>query len=135
MNAHFESHGIDPDVLLEIFDVPITFHRCLVPVAGGVTAALMLSQAIWMTETLAQKTEGWFMCSQEQWTQETGLSRWEQETARRELRMAGLMQERLQGMPAKLWFRVCPQAVRSALQMVIDQRRIEDLRRSRASRA
>ena len=116
MNAHFESHGIDPDVLLEIFDVPITFHRCLVPVAGGVTAALMLSQAIWMTETLAQKTEGWFMCSQEQWTQETGLSRWEQETARRALRTGGFLEERRAGMPAKLWFRVRPEAVGRALQ-------------------
>ena len=121
MNAQFESHGVSPELLLEVFDVPITFHRCLVPVAGGVTAALMLSQAIWMTETLAQKTEGWFMCSQEQWTQETGLTRWEQETARRALRRAGLLVERRLGMPAKLWFRVCPGAVMRALQASVDQ--------------
>ena len=108
MNAQFESHGMSQEMLLEIFDAPITFHRCLVPVAGGVTAALLLSQAIWLTETQTQFTEGWFMCSQEQWTQETGLSRWEQETARRELRVAGLIEERLVGMPAKLWFLVAP---------------------------
>lgn len=132
MNTHFESHGVSPEVLLEIFDVPITFHRCLVPVAGGVTAALMLSQAIWLTETTARASEGWFTCSQEQWTQETGLSRWEQETARRDLRMAGLMEERLLGMPAKLWFRVCPKAVRQAIQANIEQRRVDDMRKSRA---
>ena len=121
MNAHFEPHGISDELLLAVFDMPVTFHRCLVPVAGGVTGALMLSQAIWLTETLEGASDGWFMCSQEQWTQETGLTRWEQETARRALRRAGLLVERRLGMPAKLWFRVCPGAVMRALQASVDQ--------------
>ena len=116
MNARIESPGISTDLLLEVFDVPVTFHRCLVPVAGGVTSALMLSQAIWITQTLEASAGGWFIRSQEQWTEETGLSRWEQETARRALRRAGLLEERRVGMPAKLWFRVCPEAVLHALQ-------------------
>ena len=121
MNAHFEPHGISDELLLAVFDMPVTFHRCLVPVAGGVTAALMLSQAIWLTDIVAPASDGWFMCSQEQWTQETGLTRWEQETARRALRRAGLLVERRLGMPAKLWFRVCPGAVMRALQASVDQ--------------
>jgi hypothetical protein len=121
MNARFEPHGISDELLLAVFDMPVTFHRCLVPVAGGVTGALMLSQAIWLTETLEGASDGWFMCSQEQWTQETGLTRWEQETARRALRRAGLLVERRLGMPAKLWFRVCPGAVMRALQASVDQ--------------
>lgn len=44
------------------------------------------------------------------------LSRWEQETARRALRMAGFLEERRVGMPAKLWYRVRAQAVWQALQ-------------------
>ena len=121
MNAHFECNSISDELLPAVFDVPVTFHRCLVPVAGGVTAALMLSQAIWLTETVDPASDGWFMCSQEQWTQETGLTRWEQETARRALRRAGLLVERRLGMPAKLWFRVCPGAVMRALQASVDQ--------------
>ena len=121
MNAHFEPHGISDELLLAVFDMPVTFHRCLVPVAGGVTAALMLSQAIWLTDIVDPASDGWFMCSQEQWTQETGLTRWEQETARRALRRAGLLVERRLGMPAKLWFRVCPGAVMRALQASVDQ--------------
>ena len=121
MNAHFERNSISAELLLAVFDMPVTFHRCLVPVAGGVTAALMLSQAIWLTETLDPASDGWFMCSQEQWTQETGLTRWEQETARRALRRAGLLVERRLGMPAKLWFRVCPGAVMRTLQASVDQ--------------
>jgi hypothetical protein len=122
MNAHIESHHLSPELLLAVFDMPVSFHRCLVPVAGGVTAALMLSQAIWITETLENAPGGWFMCSQAQWTQETGLTRWEQETARRALRRAGLLVERRLGMPATLWFRVCPDAVLRALQASVDQR-------------
>jgi hypothetical protein len=116
MNARMESLGITPQVLLDVFDAPVSFHRCLVPVTGGVTAALMLSQAIWTTQSLDPSADGWFIRSQDQWALETGLWRWVQETARRALRRAGLLEERRWGMPARLWFRVCPDAVWRALQ-------------------
>ena len=108
--------GITAELLLEAFDLPVSFHRCLVPITGGATAALMLSQAIWTTQTIDAAADGWFSRSQEQWTDETGLTRWEQETARRALRTAGFLEERRVGMPAKLWFRVHPEAVWCALQ-------------------
>ena len=116
MNARTEALGITPELLLDVFDTPVTFHRCLVPVAGGVHAALLLSQAIWTTQSLDTEANGWFLKSQEQWAGETGLSRWEQETARRALRQAGLLEERRVGMPARLWFRVCASAVWAAMQ-------------------
>ena len=106
MNARLEGLGITPQVLLDVFDNPVSFHRCLVPITGGVTSALMLSQAIWTTQSLEPCADGWFIRSQEQWTQETGLSRWEQETARRALRRSGLLEERRVGMPAESWLRV-----------------------------
>ena len=108
--------GITHELLLEVFDLPVTFHRCLVPITGGVTAALMLSQAIWTAQTIEGDSDGWFSKSRDQWTEETGLSRWEQETARRALRTAGFLEERRIGVPAKLWFRVRPEAVWRALQ-------------------
>jgi hypothetical protein len=106
---------ITPQLLLDVFDLPISFHRCLVPLTGSVTAALMLSQAICTTHELDPNAGGWFLKSQEDWTEETGLSRWEQETARRALRAAGFLMERRAGMPAKLWFRVCTAVVWNAL--------------------
>ena len=117
MSARTQVHGITTELLLEVFDIPVSFHRCLVPVTGGITSALMLSQVIWTTHALEPAAEGWFMRSQEEWTEETGLSRWEQETARRALRRAGLLEERRFGMPARLWFRICPAAVWRALQV------------------
>ena len=107
---------LSESMLLQAFEPPITFHRCLIPVTGSVTAALLLSQAIRGSEELEPQTDGWFVRSQEQWTEETGLSRWELETARRVLRQAGLLEERRVGMPARLWFRVRADRVFEALQ-------------------
>jgi hypothetical protein len=115
MNVRAQDLGITPELLLDVFDTPITFHRCLIPVSGGVNAALLLSHAIWTTQALDGEADGWFLKSQEQWAEETGLSRWEQETARRALRDAGLLEERRVGMPARLWFRVRASAVWAAL--------------------
>ena len=106
---------LSESMLLQVFEPPITFHRCLIPVTGSVTAALLLSQAIRGSEDLEPQADGWFLRSQEQWTEETGLSRWELETARRVLRQAGLLEERRVGMPARLWFRVCAERVFEAL--------------------
>ena len=107
---------ITTELLIEVFDLPVSFHRCLVPITGGVTAALMLSQAIWTTQEIDAAANGWFCRSRDQWTDDTGLSRWEQATARRALRSAGFLEERRIGMPSKLWYRVLPERVWHALQ-------------------
>jgi len=107
---------LNPELLLQILDLPVSFHRCLVPITGSVTAALLLSQAICTAQESDPSLNGWFSKSQDEWREETGLSRWEQETARRTLREAGFLEERRFGMPAKLWYRVCPERVWHALQ-------------------
>ena len=119
MNSMHSTHGgLTADLVMEVFDVPVTFHRSLVGVTGSVTAALMLSQAIAWTETLTPDEGGWFTKSQDDWADATGLSRWEQETARRVLRDADFMEERKSGLPAKLWFRVRQAQIWKALHAV-----------------
>lgn len=105
-----------PELLLEAFGEPLSFHRCLVPITGSVLSALFLSQAIRASESLDPRHGGWFARSRERWTEVTGLSRFEQETARRRLRSAGLLQERRIGVPATLWYRVDADRVWTALQ-------------------
>jgi len=97
---------VTTELLLQVFDAPVSFHRCLIPITGGVTAALLLSQALWVTQELDPAAQGWIEKSRDQWTEETGLSRWEQQTARRALRDAGFLEERRLGMPARLYYRV-----------------------------
>lgn len=98
--------AITTELLLQVFDAPVSFHRCLIPLTGSVTAALLLSQAIATTLELDPEQEGWFLMSREAWTAHTGLSRWELETARRALRVAGFLEERRAGLPARLYYRV-----------------------------
>jgi len=86
----------------------IAFHKRLVDLTGNVKASLMLSQAIYWTrhgQDIRQR-DGWFFKTIEQWQRETGLSRHEQANARAVLREPGILEERKQGVPAKLYFRL-----------------------------
>jgi hypothetical protein len=89
----------------KVFDRPIAFQRCLIPICGSVTAALMLSQAIyWCQRT--HRGDGWFYKTHEEWFDETGLTRHQQVTARKLLRKTGFWLENRRGIPAKLYFNV-----------------------------
>jgi hypothetical protein len=85
-----------------------------VRIAGSVNAALMLSQALYWTPR-TKDPDGWFYKSHVDWEAETGLTRREQDTARKELRGKGLVEERLKGVPATLYYRVCFEVVESSL--------------------
>jgi hypothetical protein len=90
-----------------IFSRPIAFHAALGRLAGGATAGLMLSQAcFWSGNRETEKRDGWFYKTQEEWEEETCLTRREQETARKHLRSKGYLEEARRGVPAKLWYKV-----------------------------
>lgn len=91
---------------LEALDRPIAFHRIFRRVGGSVNAALFLSQAHYWSQRLPDDREGWFYKSRDEWEEETTLSRYEQEGARKHLVKAGILEEKREGLPARLWFRV-----------------------------
>jgi hypothetical protein len=106
---------LDTALMLDLLGEPIVFHRAYVSVAGGITAALFLSYAGYAYEFLPEDSDGWFTRTQAEWERDTGLTRREQETARRQLRERGLLEERRVGMPAVLGFRVNWRRLREAL--------------------
>lgn len=82
----------------------IRFQPILAKICGDTAAGLLLSQAIyWSARTGA---DGWFFKTSEEWTQETGLSRYQQVQARRKLRGHHLCHEKRRGAPPILHFRV-----------------------------
>jgi hypothetical protein len=94
---------------LDLLDRPIAFHRIFVTLAGSFTAAGMLSQALYWTRIKLRDqpaSDGWFYKTQAEWEEETGLTRSEQETARKHLRKTPFWGEARRGIPAKLYFRV-----------------------------
>jgi uncharacterized protein (UPF0297 family) len=93
------------------FGRPIAFHRCFVKLTGSVHAALMLSQALYWLNPERQgqgrgKDEGWFWKTREQWEAELGLSRWEQETARKQLRLTKFWKEKDKRLEHRIYFSV-----------------------------
>lgn len=93
------------EVLLLAFKRPIAFHPILARVGGSINAGIFMSQAFyWQNRTT--DPDGWFYKTQEEWEEETTLTRREQETARRKLKKVGILEERKKGQPAKLWYRI-----------------------------
>ncbi len=87
----------------------ITYFPSLTPLCGSHKAAALLSVALaWTRNWLRHHPErdGWFWKTRAEWHREIGLSRHEQASARRVLVAAGLIEEALCGMPARLHFRV-----------------------------
>ena len=104
--ASLAKRTITPGILLEMYDEPVLFHRAFVEMGGGITAALFLSYACQATAELSDESEGWMRLTIAQWSEATCLTRTEQESARRNLRDQGLIEERRIGMPARLEIRV-----------------------------
>lgn len=88
-----------------LLDRPIAFQRPFVSIGAGITGALMLSQALYWSRRTQEDTD-WFYKTQAEWEDETGLTRYEQESARSKLCKLGVLEEMKRGIPCKLFYRV-----------------------------
>lgn len=89
--------------LIALLERPIAYQACFVRLGVGVTGAVLLSQLVYWHNRMDGE---WFYKTQKDIKDETGLSRDEQETARRRLVSTGVLYEVRRGVPAKLYFRV-----------------------------
>lgn len=95
-------------------DRPIAYHRVFVDITGSVQAAIMLSQAVYWSQR-TKDADGWFYKSMTEWQEETGLTRSEQETARKQLNKTTFWESKLKGVPATLNFKINFSALFSSL--------------------
>ena len=97
----------DRAVVAELLGPSVAFHRVLVDAAEGVHGALLLSRALHLTRLqMRARTDPWIAGSIAHWFAELGLSRREQEAARRALVDAELWEEQVGGTPPTLHVRV-----------------------------
>jgi len=97
----------DSCFVTELLGTPLAFHRALATVAGGVHAGLLLSRALHAIRyQLRRGQTAWVEGAMARWQSELGLSRREQEAARRDLIALELWEERLAGIPPSLLVRV-----------------------------
>ena len=85
----------------------VAYHRVLADIGGGVHAGLMLSKALYLTKIQTTRAlDVWIDNSAASWFEVIGLSRREQETARRDLIRIGVWEEEMRGMPSRLVARI-----------------------------
>lgn len=84
---------------------PIAYYHKLNNITGSATATLFISQFLYW-EGKQRDPDGWIYKTQAEIEEETGLNRREQEAARKQLKAAGLLQERLKGLPARTRVRI-----------------------------
>ena len=92
-------------LFMATLDRPIAYHRIFRTISGSTVAGLFLSQA-WYWKDKGKSGDGWFYKTQSEWLEETGLSRYEQETARKQLCSKNLISEQRRGVPARIYYRV-----------------------------
>lgn len=92
---------------------PIAFNRHYVSLGCGLSGAVMLSQIVYWSKR--SSNGGWFYKTIEQWEEETGLTRYEQETARKKLRDLGFIVEQKKGVPCKVHFKLQQENLYKAL--------------------
>lgn len=74
----------------------------LVPVCGSLHAAVMCRQILWWQGTVGRA----FYKTREQWEEETGLTRAQQQTARKQLKERGILSETKRGVPCRVFYEV-----------------------------
>ncbi len=110
-----EKESVDAAAVVEQFDRPIAFHPAFKRLTGSTNAAVMLGQALYWHKRCPEGRDGWWWKTREQWEEETGLTRAEQENARKRLKKLGLLEEERRGAPAKLWYRLDTEELTSQL--------------------
>lgn len=134
MNAKSSKAILSDEIFLEVMNKPISFQRAFVRVTGGILPALMLSQAVFQTRC-TDDPEGWFWHTQDQWEKETGMTRFEQETAREKLLKTGFWHEKRVGVPAKMHFKIDVEKLQEKLFSGIDERQEAKEKRKEAKEA
>lgn len=89
----------------KLFDRPISFHRCLADVAGSVDGGVFLSQAVYWTNRTTN-SERWFYKTAIEWEEETRIKPDRQKTIRNCLVKIGVLEEKKEGIPCKLFYRI-----------------------------
>ncbi|RLW64710.1 MAG: hypothetical protein B6D73_10785 [gamma proteobacterium symbiont of Stewartia floridana] len=99
---------------------PIAYYKVFADLAGCVKAALLLSQALYWSPRSALEG-GWFWKSMKEWEEETGLTRYELQGARKKLVALGFMDETRKGRRpgTDMHYRVNVQVIQDALRETV----------------
>lgn len=98
--------------MTDLLDRPIAYHRVFVTLTGSVRGAILLSQAVYWQKR-ARQTDGWWYKTKAEWEDETGLSRRELDTARKECEL--FLKTERRDVPARLYWKLDDKAIEKAI--------------------
>ncbi len=81
----------------------VTYRADFAKCFGGIQAGLFLSQLCYWAD---RGQSDWIYKTQKEWTDELGMTRCEQETARRKLKSHEVIKERFKGSPPKIHYKI-----------------------------
>lgn len=93
------------DALDGLLDRPIAYNPSFRRITSSAVAGIFLSQA-WYWSKRHKEDDGWFYKTGKEWEEETGLTRSEQETARKHCARVGVLEQKRKGIPATMYYRV-----------------------------
>jgi len=92
-------------VAIELLKRPIAYHPAIAKAFGSVNLALMWSQLYYWSERTTDP-DGWIYKSHDEMFEETGLSRREQDTARKLGVSLGVLDDKLAGSPPRIHYKI-----------------------------
>lgn len=108
------------NLVTELLSRPIGYHAVLAKSLRSVPAAVMLSQGLYWQRIAGEKGNDWWWVTGEEWYNQTGLTAESQATARKILCASGVWFEKLQGLPAKLYYRIDSEALSTFVQEYVE---------------
>lgn len=110
----------------DVLDRPIAFHRIYADVAGSAAGGIFLSQLVYWAKRMEGKREdGMFYKTIDEWAEETALTRYEQESARKQLKKVGVLKVKRKGVPAKLYYLVDFDALDRVISQLVESSKQE----------
>jgi hypothetical protein len=109
-----ERLNLTTEQLRAIFARPVAYHKLLAIAGGSVGAGVFLSQLIYWTDK-TKDPDGWIYKTLDDWWSETALGRYELKTIRNALIARGLIEEKLCGVPARLYYKIEWPSLQTAL--------------------
>lgn len=96
---------IRKETVIAVLGSPVAYYAAFAKAMGSVDAGVFVSQFFYW-HGKGHDPDGWVYKTQAEIEEETGLTRRNQETARKKLRALGVLEERYTGLPAKLFYRI-----------------------------
>ncbi len=108
---------------------PIAYYPEFAKALKSVNATIFLCQLLYW-KGKGKKKNGWIYKSRKEMEEETALSRREQDTARRILKTAGILKEKLAGVPATVHYKINTDKLNEIVETYLEQKELSRLAES-----